>query len=366
MPEVIIKSSIEDFNKTDWNNCFKNTIEDYDYLLATEKANIKGFNFFYIAIIEEEKILAATSAFTTHYSLDSTVRGILKKILLGIKKIFPNFLSLNLACIGSVETEINYLGFYPGITDEHKKNFLRQILDAFEEFSKNKGIRLLGIKDVPKNENYLWQDVMRSLNFTVMNGLPTAINEIKFKNFDDYLSTLSYNNRKNLRRKLKKNVITINAAKNLEDLNNIMDFYYETKNRSDLQFGELTEDFFKGILKYMNNKAIFSIYSAEGNIIGFNLSLYNQNTLIDKFLCTKDDVGRKYNLYFISWIEQIKYCINHNIKIYQTGQAAYETKLSLGSKLLPNYIYFKHQTSWIYKILKLIRPILEVKVPSHD
>jgi hypothetical protein len=366
VPEVIIKSSIEDFNKTDWNNCFKNTIEDYDYLLATEKANIKGFNFFYIAIIEEEKILAATSAFTTHYSLDSTVRGILKKILLGIKKIFPNFLSLNLACIGSVETEINYLGFYPGVTDEHKKKFLRQILDAFEEFSKSKGIRLLGIKDVPKNENYLWQDVMRSLNFTAMNGLPTAVNEIKFKNFDDYLSTLSYNNRKNLRRKLKKNVITINAAKNLEDLNNIMDFYYETKNRSDLQFGELTEDFFKGILKYMNNKAIFSIYSAEGNIIGFNLSLYNQNTLIDKFLCTKDDVGRKYNLYFISWIEQIKYCINHNIKIYQTGQAAYETKLSLGSKLLPNYIYFKHQTSWIYKILKLIRPILEVKVPSHD
>ena len=145
-----------------------------------------------------------------------------------------------------------------------------------------------------------------------------------------------------------------------------MDFYYETKSRSDLQFGELTEDFFKGILKYMSNKAIFSIYSADGKIIGFNLSLYNQNKLIDKFLCTKNDTGRKYNLYFISWIEQIKYCINNNIKIYQTGQAAYETKLSLGSKLLPNYIYFKHQTSWIYKILKLIKPMLEFKIPLND
>ena len=366
MPEVVIKNSIEDFNKTDWNNCFKKTIEDYDYLLATEKANIKGFNFFYIAVIEQEKILAATSAFTTHYSLDSTVQGVFKKILLAIKKIFPNFLSLKLACIGSVETEINYLGFYPDISDEDKKNFLEKILDAFEKYASQKKISLLGIKDVPKIENYLWQDIMKSLNFTAMNGLPTAINEIKFKNFDDYLSTLSYNNRKNLRRKLKKNLITIDIAKNLEDLNNIMDFYYETKNRSDLQFGELTEDFFKGILKYMNNKAIFSIYSAEGKIIGFNLSLCDQNTLIDKFLCTKDKIGRKYNLYFISWIEQIKYCINHNIKIYQTGQAAYETKLSLGSKLLPNYVYFKHQTSWVYKILKWIRPILEVKVRSHD
>ena len=77
------------------------------------------------------------------------------------------------------------------------------------------------------------------------------------------------------------------VLKNLEDLNNIMDFYYETKSRSDLQFGELTEDFFKGILKYMSNKAIFSIYSADGKIIGFNLSLYNQNKLIDKFLFYK-------------------------------------------------------------------------------
>ena len=366
MPEVIIKNSIEDFNKADWNNCFNQIIEDYDYLLATEKASIKGFNFFYIAVMEQGKILAATSAFTTHYSLDSTVQGIFKKILLGIKKIFPNFLSFNLACIGSVETEINYLGFCPDISDEDKKKYLNQILIAFEEYAKQKNILLLGVKDVPKIENYLWQNIMRYLNYEEMKSLPTAINKINFKNFDDYLSTLSYNNRKNLRRKLKKNVITIKAIENLEDLNNVMDFYYATKNRSDLQFGELTEDFFKGVLKYMNKKAIFSIYSAEGKVIGFNLSLLNKDTLIDKFLCTKDMLGRKYNLYFISWVEQIKYCIHNNIKTYQSGQAAYETKLSLGSKLLPNYIYFKHQTPWIYKILKLIKPLLEVKVPTHD
>ena len=366
MPEVIIKNSIKDFNKTDWNNCFKQIIEDYDYLLATEKANIKGFNFFYIAVKEQGKIIAATSAFTTHYSLDSTVQGIFKKILLSIKKIFPGFLSFNLACIGSVETEINYLGFYPGISDEDKKNYLKQILFAFEEYAKQKRIRLFGVKDIPKSENFLWQDTMRSLNYKAMNGLPTAINEINFKNINEYLDNLSYNTRKNLRRKLKKNLVTINVIKNLEDLNNIMDFYYETKNRSDLQFGELTEDFFKEVFKNMGKRAMYSIYSAEGKIIGFNLSFLDQNTFIDKFIFSKNNIGRKYNLYFISWIEHIKYCIDNNIKIYQTGQGAYKTKLSLGCKLLPNYIYFKHQTPWIYKILQWIRPLLEIKAPSHD
>jgi predicted N-acyltransferase len=335
-------------------------------LLATEKANIKGFNFFYIAVMEQGKILAATSAFTTHYSLDSTVQGIFKKILLGIKKIFPNFLSFNLACIGSVETEINYLGFCPDISDEDKKKYLNQILIAFEEYAKQKNILLLGVKDVPKIENYLWQDIMKSLNYKAMNGLPTAINEINFKNIDDYFGTLSYNTRKNLRRKLNKNLITTNSIKNLEDLNSIMDFYYETKNRSDLQFGELTEDFFKEVFKNMEKKTTYTIYSAEGKIIGFNLAFVDQNILIDKFIFSKDNIGRKYNLYFISWIEHIKYCIDNNIKIYQSGQGAYETKLSLGCKLLPNYIYFKHQTPWIYKILQWIRPLLEIKAPSHD
>jgi len=366
VPEVIIKNSIKDFSKEKWNNCFQNIIENYDYLLATEEANIQGFNFFYIAVVEKEKIVAATSAFITHYSLDSTVQGILKKILLNIKKIFPNFLSFKLACIGSIETEINYLGFYPGIKEENKKEYLNKILNSFEQFIKEKNINLLGVKDVPSSEEYLWKDIMLSLNYKYMNGLPTAVLEVNFKDINEYLDSLSKGTKINMKRKLKtKELITINTIENLQQLNGLINLYYETKNRSELQFGELTEEYFKGIFKYMKENAIYSVFLAEGKIIGFNFALFNKDIFIDKFICTKSYEGRKYNLYFINWLRNLEYCIKNNIKIYQTGQGAYKEKIRLKSKLLNNTYYFKHKIKWIDKILKFISPLLEIKIPKE-
>ena len=363
MAEVVIKNSIEQFNKQQWNNCFDNILEDYDYLLATEKAGIKGFEFFYIAIVENNTILAAAHAFITKYDISATTSGVIKSITNVITKIFPNFLKLTCAAIGSIETERNYLGFLPGLSDEEKKKLLIQILDSFENFGKNNGAKLFGMRDIPESEKNLWSEIMESLQYKKMNSLPTAILEINFKSFDEYFNSLSYKTRKDMRRKMKvRNFIKVTKIKNLESFKDIMNLYFQTKDRRELEFAELTEDFFKGVSQYLKDRAVYSIYSVNDHIIGFDLSLINKEILIDKFIFLKEGEGKKYNLYFNSWFDNVKYCIENKIKIYQAGQSEYKEKLKLGCKLLNNYLYFRHDNYLIDKILRLISPLLEVKV----
>jgi hypothetical protein len=67
--------------------------------------------------------------------------------------------------------------------------------------------------------------------------------------------------------------------------------------------------------------------------------------------------GRPYNLYFLSWFTNLRYCLEHGIGRYQSGQAYYENKVRLGSKLTANAMFFRHRNPFLQKILRLVSPL---------
>jgi len=78
-------------------------------------------------------------------------------------------------------------------------------------------------------------------------------------------------------------------------------------------------------------------------LLAANLLIHDRQTLIDKFFCMNGKLGREYHLYFLSWFTNIRYCLERGFTRYQSGQAYYENKLRLGSRLTRNTIYFKHR-----------------------
>jgi hypothetical protein len=68
--------------------------------------------------------------------------------------------------------------------------------------------------------------------------------------------------------------------------------------------------------------------------------------------------GRPYNLYYLSWFNNIEYCLRHGIGCYQSGQAYYHNKVRLGSQLTENAMYFRHRNPILQFILKTISPLL--------
>ncbi|MBF0544335.1 MAG: GNAT family N-acetyltransferase [Candidatus Riflebacteria bacterium] len=360
--KICFFNSIEQIGRKAWNDCFPDELERFDHFLALEKSELPDFSWGYLILSQNEKTIAAVSLFFTEYSLETTVQGYYKNILISLKKLFPSLLTLKLICLGSPETEHCYLGFHPSIKESEKPRLLKKLLGAFEKKAKELGYSLLAIKDVPETLKPLWDQIASKRGFKSMTSLPTGILKIEFSSIEEYLKKLSYSTRKDIRRKMRKfKDLRVELKNNIDDvIGPMMEMYQDTKNRSEWTFEDLTEKYFSGALELMKECSLCVLYYAGEQPIGFNLLYLDQRRMIDKFFCMNSAIGRKFNLYFLSWMTNVKLCIEKGIKCYQSGQVGYENKIRLGSYLLPNWIYFKHRNPLINAILRLLSPIFEV------
>lgn len=105
MIEAHAFSSIQAIERDAWNECFPDALEDWDYIVAVEKAGIEGFNWRYLTLFEGPTLIAVATAFTTCYRLDTTVQGVGKRFTEALHRVLPGLMQLPLYAIGSPVTE---------------------------------------------------------------------------------------------------------------------------------------------------------------------------------------------------------------------------------------------------------------------
>ena len=360
MAEIRILHRLRDIARQEWNACFPGELEDYDYLLATEEAGISGFAWRYVIASQLGVVCAAMPFFLTDYALDTTLDGTAKKITTALRATWPRALTLKLACLGSPTTDAGKIGFHPSLGDEKKSALLQDMLAAFEAHAVTQGYRLLGLKDIPTVDYALLDAVSEPLGYRAVTGLPVAHLPIDFADFDAYLATLSASTRKDMRRKLKaREGLRIEERTNIDDvLPSVIELYRQTRARADMQFEDLTPSFFHDVLTGMPGRALCMLYFDGDRLLAMNLLLRDGTTLLDKYFCMASEEGRARNLYFLSWMTNIDYCLKHGLKRYQSGQAGYENKLRLGSQLTATRMYFRHTNPWVQGVLNLVAPFL--------
>ena len=359
MLDIRITQSIAEIGKEAWNACHPHALEDFDYLQAVEYADIKGFHLRYIAAYQDQYLIAATPAFLHNYMLDTLFEGYAKKLCGLLRVPFPSALVLKLACLGSPVTEECRAGIAPSVSDAEKPEILSGILNAFESYAEQNGHHLVALKDIPESQQALWRTTLRKQNYYDIAGMPSAHLTIDFSTLEEYLTQLSPSTRKDMRRKWKtRDALRIEYRTNIDDvMPEVMALYHDTRNRAEFQFEELTGSYFTKVLTQMPDRAFCIVYFAGDDLLGINLLLHDETTLLDKFFCMDGTRGREFNLYFISWLTNITYCLEHSLIRYQSGQAGYENKLRLGSKLEPTSMYFKHRKRWVQGALRVAAPL---------
>jgi predicted N-acyltransferase len=358
-----IAKSIRDVGKEQWNACFEGEVEDFDCLLAVEEAGIDGFAWRYVTIVENGLTIAAMPAFITDYQLETTLEeGPLRRLIHRTRRYFPGFLKLKLACLGSPCTEAGVPGFHPDVPAERKPALMAQILTGLQNYADSLGCSLRGVKDFPETYSLQFESILKDQGFAGIPGLPTAWLDVDFISIDSYLARLSPGTRKDMRRKMKSfDRVRIETGTDFADhLPRVMALYNETRNRSEWQFEALTADYFSGILKHMPGRSFCTFYYTGEKLMAVNILVHNDGALIDKFFCMDGEEGRAYNLYFLSWFTNLRYCLEHRISRYQSGQAYYENKLRLGSQLAPNMMYFKHRNRVVQRVLRLVAPLFAI------
>jgi hypothetical protein len=100
----------------------------------------------------------------------------------------------------------------------------------------------------------------------------------------------------------------------------------------------------------------------QEELIAFNLLIVKQEMMVDVFFCMDYELGRKYNLYVLSWLENLRTCIEQKIPFYQAGQGAEKTKAHMGASLIPSLILFRHRMTvydrFLFKHTALIGKVL--------
>ncbi|HEX3699761.1 MAG TPA: GNAT family N-acetyltransferase [Phenylobacterium sp.] len=360
MPEARVVRAIGEIGRDAWDACFPGALEAFDYLQAVEAAGLAGFDWRYAVVEEAGRVLAAAPGFFTDYSLDTTLTHLGRRLIAATRKIAPRAFTVRMACLGSPCTEDVGLGFAREVGPDRRAELLETLLRGFEAAAAQAGCWLLAAKDAPQAQREVWARATGAIGYQSTPGMPSAELAIDFADLDGYLARLSGSTRKDMRRKLKAlEGLRIEVVHDVGDLEpRLLELYRQTRERSDLQFEDLTGAYFTGVLKAMGECALVVLYWAGEELIGFNLLLQDRVTLLDKFFCMETTRGPAANLYFVSWFTNVRLCLERGLTRYQSGQAAYENKLRLGSRLLGADMYFRHRRPLVNRALGWAAPLL--------
>jgi hypothetical protein len=222
-------------------------------------------------------------------------------------------------------------------------------------------------------------DIVALYNFSHYGSLPGEIlskfNRVKcqscarmpinFNSLEEFFARLSKAARKDLRRKMRvAPAVRVTRTRDVSPfLDRIYALYLKTVARSPLAFGVHNRLFFEKICERVPG-AEYTLYFVREELAAFNLLVVKPEAMVDKNFCMDYELGRQYNLYVLSWLENVRTCVEQGIPLFHSGQGVEKTKAHLGATLIQLYLLFKHRHPVIDRIL-VASPAVSEKILSR-
>ena len=331
-------------------------------LSLLQESGIDGFNLRSIVVSKDDAPILLLPLFETRFDLSTFVEGWIKQSLKVAGRLFPSLFQPRILGVGLLVGESSEIGMDPQIDAGTLESAFKMAFDALQRLAAE-----------------LKSDIVALYNFSHYGGLPAKVLNtfhrakcqscarmpIDFKNLEEFLARLSRAARKDLRRKMRvAPEVRVIRSRNISPfLDRIYNLYRATVERSPMAFGAHNRLFFEKICERVPG-AEYTLYFVREELAAFNLLVVKQEAMVDKNFCMDYELGRKYNLYVLSWLENIRTCVERGIPLYDAGQGVEKTKAHLGAALIPMYLLFKHRQPVIHRFL-VASPAMSEKVLSR-
>ncbi len=331
-------------------------------LSLLQESGIDGFNLRSIVVSKDDAPILLLPLFETRFDLSTFVEGWIKQSLKVAGRLFPSLFQPRILGVGLLVGESSEIGMDPQIDAGTLESAFKMAFDALQRLAAE-----------------LKSDIVALYNFSHYGGLPAEVLNtfhrakcqscarmpIDFKNLEEFLARLSRAARKDLRRKMRAAPeVRVIRTRNISPfLDRIYNLYRATVERSPMAFGAHNRLFFEKICERVPG-AEYTLYFVREELAAFNLLVVKQEAMVDKNFCMDYELGRKYNLYVLSWLENIRTCVERGIPLYDAGQGVEKTKAHLGAALIPMYLLFKHRQPVIHRFL-VASPAMSEKVLSR-
>ena len=356
-----ILDSINKIDRDNWDTVFGVIPESYPFYRALENSELPEFRFYYLVIELDNEIVLIAPLFSTDFNLDIAAEGWISKLIKSIRRIFPRFLIVRTLFCGTPFGEYGVLGIRQDFQKDPR--LIPVLLAGLNDLSAKINGPLVIFKDFLK-QNTPFLDILTTQGYSRVESFPAVSLALNFSSFEDYLRSLGSSTRKNLNKKLKqadiRGKIEVKVADDVRgQIDQIVKLYEDTYREGLTKFERLTRKFFLRVADDLAGHTRFFLYYVDGKLAAFNLCFTYPDLLIDKFIGFDYDISNYYNLYFVSWAYNIKWCIENRLHYYHPGQTDYEPKIRLGGKLIPLYAYLKHKKLLFNLLIKLLIPFLK-------
>ncbi|MFH1189934.1 MAG: GNAT family N-acetyltransferase [Candidatus Omnitrophota bacterium] len=344
---------VEGISSESWNRIYPDVLEGYDFFRAMDESHLDQFSLYYIAAYKGRNVVGIAECFLMNYSLDTSINGPLRRVSNSIKRVKGDIFSLR-AFICGMPFGLGRLGL---ADDVDKDKVIHVILRRMEQIAKKEKCIILAFKDFGESYSGMLAPLL-SEGFVKLDSLPTTELIVRFKDFEDYLGSISAASRYDLRRKFRrvdgraKFDMKIVGALTDHELKDAYRLYLEIVDRHDMGFELLPMSFFRNISAYMPKETKYFLWYLDGKLVAFLLCLVSKDRLLDYYVGMDYSVAHEYHLYFIKFRDVMNWCIEHGIKIYEMGVTGYEPKRRLGFDFIPLYIYAKVRHRWMTPLFK--------------
>ena len=331
-------------------------------LSLLQESGIDGFNLRSIVVSKDDAPILLLPLFETRFDLSTFVEGWIQKSLKVAGRLVPSLFQPRILGVGLLVGESSEIGIDPQIDAGTLESAFKMAFDTLQTLAAE-----------------LKSDIVALYNFSHYGGLPAEVLNtfhrakcqscarmpIDFKNLEEFLARLSRAARKDLRRKMRvAPEVRVVRTRNISPfLDRIYHLYRTTVERSPMAFGAHNRLFFEKICEQVPG-AEYTLYFVREELAAFNLLVVKPEVMVDKNFCMDYELGRKYHLYVLSWLENIRTCAERGIPLYDAGQGVEKTKAHLGAALIPMYVLFKHRQPVIHRFL-VASPAVSEKVLSH-
>lgn len=220
-----------------------------------------------------------------------------------------------------------------------RRVMLESVSKKIDHICKNQRILFSSFPFVSESEGVLEDNLCR-LGYVSFPSVRTLCLDVTWSDFEGYLESLSYKNRKDVRREIKMSKgsdVSIVEEKNFDEfsstLSNLHSNLFSRYHPGDeTPYGP---SFFRGLSKYAGDKTRVLIARKEDKIIGFSLSLQHQSTL-DVYLVGFDYSSRTctdFAYFNLAYYEPIRLAIAEGVKRIHFSISSEILKMKRGCKV---------------------------------
>ena len=318
-------------------------------LSLLQESGIEGFQLRSIVVSKNDAPILLLPLFENRFDLSTYAEGWIKSSLKVAGRLVPSIFHPRILGVGLLVGEWSEIGIDPQIDAGTLEAAWKMALGALQTLATELESDIVAFYNF-NHHGKLPVEVFEKFNR--VQCLPCARLPITFDSLEEYISGLSRSARKGLRRKMRVSheVRVIRSRTISPFLDRIYKLYLQTVERCPMALGVHNRLFLEKVCERVPG-AEYTLYFVQEELAAFNLLVVKQEAMVDKYFCMDYELGRTYNLYFLSWLENVRYCVEQRIPLYEAGQGAQETKARLGATSIPSTILFKHRQPAIDRFL---------------